>query len=205
MGATDFEFGHNVRDNADPWGRNTGPDDRVRSAHSEPSDSGPVSELVEITCGQVLKMVRQMTATVRKANRESMALKKPTGNATPANGSGRAKPPERKEGSGDFLPWLKIGDLLAAGLKPGSKFKITISEARELPAGNVSDVVLDVKIPKVGKFKGGSYAWGLSAEKQQYAALYEKFGDRLDRWKGSVTCTLKEPSKKGFNPSLQVL
>lgn len=131
-------------------------------------------------------------------------LPKPT--ATNRNGaaSGRAPKPAEREG-GDFNPWLKIGVLLEQGLKVGSKFKIKVLEAREAPAGNISDVIVDVSFPKVGKFKGGDFAWGLSADKRQYAALYDKFGDRLDTWKGVVSVELKEPFKKGQNPSLQVL
>lgn len=194
MGDISFDFGHNRVDDADPWGDRSRADKNGEGSRTL-TDSSALSELQEITCSQVLKMVRQTTDTVRKAYRMPP---KPTSNS---KGRGNTAPaPAASEGGGDFAPFLKINNLIKSKvLKIGQKFSMSVTGAREAGKDNFSDVFVDVKIGK------NEYTWGLTADKKAYAALYERFGGNLDKWRGTVKCELSEPYKKGYNPSIVVL
>lgn len=160
-----------------------------------------LSEWHEIVCDQIEKMIWQLTNTVRKANRikiKTMPIPKPTNSNKNSKSTGKAPAPSGSDG-GDFNPWLKVNVLLKQKiLRVGERFKMQVIEARE-SNGDYSDVFVDVKI------KGHEFTWGLTSDKKAYAAMYEKFGSNLSKWKGMLNCELKEPFRKGYNPSIQVL
>jgi hypothetical protein len=168
MGATDFDFGFNDPSNADPWGRNTGPHSSQRSGSTdEPSharaDSGPVSDLAEITCAQVKKMVHNITETVRKANRQPMDLSTYRGKES-SNGRGKFE-------NRDWLDSQK--DLPKKG---PSKWKIDgVREAKK----NKTGILAFVDVTSGAKKRVMSLRKGFTLD-----AFMDELGTNTDKWKG---------------------
>ena len=185
MGGTDFEFGHNVRDNADPWGRSTGPDGTRRKAsrsgdaltQSPDTDTGPVSEdcwkdtncqcascqWQNINVAKILEMANNITETVRKANRTESNMD--LGNYRSSK-NGRPKFENR-----DWLDSQK--DLPKKG---SSKWKIdAVREAKKGTKG----IVAFVDLSNGSKKRVMSLRKGFTLD-----AFLDELGTKTEKWIG---------------------
>ncbi len=198
---TDFNFGWNeTANNADPWGRSTGPDERGTAPKTRidaEKTSGPVSQdakrdkngnrtldNIELTCNYVKHQIKLMTDTVRKANRV-----KPMPSASQLL---------KNAGGADGGTLLHGSDVP----KKTSRFKIKITGFREAPDGFKGAIgILDIQ-PVFD-----CSAWALN--KTNFKALMNKLGDNTDKWTGKAVelqvIQVRNPSSGTTGPSLAVV
>lgn len=144
----DFNFGFNDPSNLDPYG--------FKQQQIEPEDS----ELLEITCGQVLKMIRQLTETVRKAHRQTMDL---------SSYKGKEKPGTGKFENRDWLDPQK--DLPKKG---SSKWRVdSVREAKK----NKTGIILFIDVTNGTKKRVMSLRKGFTLD-----AFIEALGPNTDKW-----------------------
>ena len=192
----DFNFGFNVRDNADPWGQNSGPDNAHAPSRAQANlRSGPekdakrdkngnkVLDNIELTCNYLNHQIKLMTLTVRKANRTSMS---PSAAQLLKNAGG--------QDGGTLLHGSDVP-------KKTSRFKITITGFREAPDGFKGAIgILDIK-PVFD-----CSAWALN--KTNFKAIMNKLGDNTDKWTGKTlelqVIQVRNPSNGTTGPSLAV-
>jgi hypothetical protein len=196
MSNTDFNFGWNQKaDNADPWGRNTGPDGKTPLPEADNSDSGPVSHdyfcncdecsWLEINCNQIKSMIQNVTRTVRQANRHLKGNKDMAQFSTDTNAQqGKTG---RKPGQGNGKVNLGPEHLSQTPVKA------KIIMARIPPMWYALELKLLVR--------GNVYVWRLKANNPNLAKVGESFGfdtDHLPEKEFMIANTVDEWSGNPF-------
>lgn len=94
--------------------------------------------------------------------------------------SDRVSKPDTKSSGGDYLKVGMVG-------KMGKKATITLTGSGEEKKGTYGPQVT------IGcKYKGKDYLWSFGQNSGNHKRLYDRFGAKFSKWKGSVKVEVKE-------------
>lgn len=175
MSNISFNFGHNVHDNADPWGRKDSGNKDVNGTNNERDF------WIDICCKKIKTMVAQITETVRKANRTEINMD--LGQHRSSNG---------KTGKFENREWLSSEDLPVKGSK---KFKIdNVREAKRNKTGVLAYVDLSA-----GKTKR---VWSLR-KGFTLDIIMDQLGTKTEKWKGKTISLYRGGSEGQYVNAVQ--
>lgn len=186
MQDTDFKFGHNVHDNANPWGRNTEPElelpekqkdvyprgrQRKSSESSSaeiPLDSGPVSGLVAGGYFGYLETAFETDAFLKMVWLRLNSLKEDIRDMLPAAGTTEKQTPRKNTGGPARIPFLTIEHLT----KQPKEAKILSVRAMTREWNGKASQVVSYKLA----MDGHTFMWDLKLTNPNLKTLQNKFG-----------------------------
>lgn len=171
MHDTDFQFGHNVRDNADPWGRNTEPERTVSKfgvTEVQTENSGPVSGVVSGGYFGHLESAFETDAFLKMVWLRLNSLKEEIRTMLPAAGTTEKATPRKNSGGSARIPFLTVEHLT----KQPKEAKVLSVRAMTKEWNGRASQVVSYKLA----MDGHTFMWDLKLANPNLKILQDKFG-----------------------------
>lgn len=173
MRNTDFQFGHNVQDNADPWGQKTVPEQNIASRSAvnvQPkaeADSGPISGLVAGGYFGYIEDALETDAFLKMVWLRLNSFKEEIRTMLPAAGN-TEKAPKKTSGRSNGLPFLTNEHLS----KQPKEAKILSVRVVTKEWNGKSSQAVSLRLA----MEGHQFMWDLKLSNPNLATLQQQFG-----------------------------